>query len=59
MRVPDDYRQTRRTGGTTDVCRVPVEWKPSKDEAACCRARRDALGRLPVGFCSPECVRRP
>lgn len=31
----------------------------SKDDAPCCLARRDADGRLPVGWCSDECVRRP
>lgn len=29
-----------------------------KEDAACCAARRDADGRLPVGFCSPGCERR-
>lgn len=33
--------------------------RPTKDEAECCNARRDDLGRLPIGYCSPECVRRP
>lgn len=32
---------------------------PTKDEAACCNARRDHLGRLPIGYCSPDCERRP
>ena len=32
---------------------------PTKENAPCCRARRDHRGRLPVGFCSPECIRRP
>ena len=26
-------------------------------EAPCCLNARDALGRLPIGFCSPACVR--
>lgn len=30
-----------------------------KEDAPCCVARRDDLGRLPIGFCSPSCVRRP
>ncbi|MCA1569327.1 MAG: hypothetical protein LC798_03185 [Chloroflexi bacterium] len=32
---------------------------PLKDDAECCNARRDADGRLPIGYCSPECIRRP
>lgn len=35
------------------------ECPPRKEVAACCQERRDALGRLPVGFCSPGCLRRP
>lgn len=31
----------------------------SKDDAPCCQARRDDLGRPPIGYCSPDCVRRP
>lgn len=49
--VSDDY--VTRTGVA-----VPV-LPPSKDEAPCCNARRDQLGRLPIGYCSPGCVRRP
>lgn len=34
--------------------------RPSiKDEAPCCAARRDSLGRLPIGYCGPDCLRRP
>lgn len=32
---------------------------PRKEQAPCCQQRRDHLGRLPVGFCSPDCIRRP
>jgi hypothetical protein len=32
---------------------------PAKGEAECCLSRRDEAGRLPVGFCSPGCARRP
>lgn len=35
------------------------ETRPPKDEAECCNAKRDALGRLPIGYCGPECERRP
>lgn len=30
-----------------------------KLRSACCRARIDDQGRLPVGYCSPTCTRRP
>lgn len=32
---------------------------PRKDLASCCQAHRDDLGRLPIGYCSPGCLRRP
>lgn len=32
---------------------------PRKEDAPCCRERRDGQGRLPIGFCSDECLRRP
>jgi hypothetical protein len=32
---------------------------PTKEEAACCRAAALPDGRLPIGFCSPGCLRRP
>lgn len=32
---------------------------PRKEDRTCCMARRDALGRLPIGWCSPECEGRP
>jgi len=31
----------------------------SKDDATCCRKRALADGRPVIGFCSPECIRRP
>lgn len=30
-----------------------------KEDAPCCAAQRDELGRLPIGYCSTTCVRRP
>jgi hypothetical protein len=30
-----------------------------KDIAPCCTSKRDSLGRLPIGYCGPECERRP
>lgn len=35
------------------------EAPPRKELADCCQARRDSLGRPPIGFCSPGCLRRP
>ncbi len=37
----------------------PVQIPPTKESAPCCVAHRDALGRLPLGYCGPDCVRRP
>ena len=31
---------------------------PTKEQAACCMAKRDALGRPPIGFCGDDCARR-
>ena len=33
--------------------------RPTKDEAECCNEKRDDLGRLPIGYCGPDCLRRP
>jgi hypothetical protein len=33
--------------------------RPTVREVACCAARVDEAGRYPIGFCSPECERRP
>lgn len=30
----------------------------SKEQAACCLAKRDSSGRLPIGFCGRDCQRR-
>ena len=32
---------------------------PSKESYACCAATRDAYGRLCIGWCGPDCERRP
>lgn len=29
-----------------------------KENAKCCMAQRDGQGRLPVGYCGPDCLRR-
>lgn len=38
---------------------VGEERPPRKEHARCCAAKRDDNARLPIGFCSPDCVRRP
>lgn len=38
---------------------VAVPIPPRKEDAPCCQARLDELGRPPLGFCSPDCIRRP
>jgi hypothetical protein len=35
------------------------QFPPSKYEVACCASRVDSEGRYPIGWCSPECERRP
>lgn len=37
---------------------VAVPTWPKRDECPGCAAGRDALGRLPVGFCGPDCLAR-
>lgn len=39
--------------------RVAAKVPPRKEQAACCVAERDKLGRLPIGYCGPDCLRRP
>lgn len=34
------------------------QW-PRKEAFACCAATRDELGRLCIGYCGPNCERRP
>lgn len=34
------------------------QW-PRKESAKCCVSKIDDLGRLPIGYCSPVCERRP
>lgn len=50
-----------KVGGFVRWLRRPrsVAIPPRKEEAPCCMARRDSLGRPPLGFCSPQCLRRP
>lgn len=37
----------------------PPGYRIPKEAAECCMSRKDDLGRPPIGYCSPECVRRP
>jgi hypothetical protein len=30
----------------------------TKEDYPCCLANRDADGRLPIGWCGPDCLRR-
>jgi hypothetical protein len=44
-------------GGSTFDVAAAVAVTP-KGKRACCAARRDGLGRLPIGFCAPDCLGR-
>ena len=35
-----------------------VELRPPAREAVCCTAAKDTTGRLPIGWCGPDCIRR-
>ena len=37
----------------------PLPAHTRKENADCCNAHRDTQGRHPIGYCSPECQRRP
>lgn len=39
--------------------RPDAVWPPRKEHAACCETKRLPDGRPVLGFCSPECMRRP
>ena len=38
---------------------VVVPWPPSKEEASCCQAHALPDGRPVIGYCGPDCERRP
>lgn len=42
-----------------DYPAVAAEGSVTKEQARCCQSRVDELGRPPIGYCSPECERRP
>jgi hypothetical protein len=54
--------RTRRSAGLIKplvVDAVPVETKAfTRDDCPTCNAGRDELGRLPIGFCGPDCLAR-
>lgn len=39
--------------------RGQVTASPPKEQRDCCLAKRDNLGRLPVGRCGPDCLGHP
>lgn len=43
----------------TDEPRYRVVIPPRKENRKCCVAKRDDLGRLPIGWCGPKCEGRP
>lgn len=64
MKNPRRRRREARTwramtASATQRAFPTAQVRPRKENAPCCVARRDELGRLPIGFCSPDCVRRP
>lgn len=50
--------KARRSRDDRAENRLLPTW-PRKDAVACCLATRDGDGRLCVGFCGPDCQRRP
>lgn len=47
------------TSKSSPVALVGPAWKPDKRDVPCCAAKVDQHGRYPIGYCSPECERRP
>lgn len=43
---------------STDAAVVDL-WKQSKEEARCCKEHALPDGRPVIGFCGPDCERRP
>lgn len=52
-RAPQGWVRTH----SGELARLP-NLPPRKEAAPCCVARTDPQGRLPIGLCSPGCVRR-
>lgn len=61
--VPETHavKERARRRATAEMLRGRLNeaWPPSKEHAPCCLALRLPDGRPVLGFCSPECVRRP
>jgi len=38
---------------------LPMAFGARKENSACCLSRRDEYGRFPIGWCGPDCERRP
>lgn len=51
-------RRKRQTPRPRVVEPVETPEHITKELAPCCLMKRDALGRLPIGFCGPLCIRR-
>lgn len=54
-RAPEGY-VIRASGGQPE--KLPI-LPPVKEDRMCCTAKRDDLGRLPIGWCGPRCEGRP
>lgn len=54
--VPPSHAEAQRFRRAED--RDLPTW-PRKSEAKCCLSRVDAYNRFPIGYCAPECERRP
>lgn len=57
--APAPPRRRPTTPRRRPTTQPPAPVRVSKEDAPCCVSRRDDLGRLPIGYCSPGCVRRP
>lgn len=51
-------RRSRPSPRPRLVTPVDTPYRMTKEEAPCCTAQRDDLGRLPIGYCGPWCIRR-
>ena len=51
-------RRKRQTPRPRVVVPVESPHRITKELAPCCTMQRDDLGRLPIGFCGPLCIRR-
>jgi hypothetical protein len=56
---PRHHRDQQRSERAFRRAEVASAIPPRKEDAACCEAKRLPDGRPVLGFCSPECIRRP